>query len=291
MQTTTYNNDDEIEIDLQELFGLILHKLWMILLCGILAGAIGFAVSKFVITPMYESTTKVYILNKSDNSTVTYSDVQLGTQLTKDYAQLIKGRYVLESVAQTCNLDESYASFAGRVDVETISDTRIIAITVTDPDPAMAQYLANEIRKVASEHIKNVMDIQAVNVAEEANLPEAPASPSVKKWAAIGFLLGAFVCALIVVIRFLLDDTIKTSDDIEKYLGLSTLAMIPVMEDPAAAQKKRKHSRVQETREYREYREPEDRQNTQNDISEGDGEELVVEELEETPISETKEAK
>lgn len=288
MQTTTYTNDDEIEIDLQALFGLILHKLWMIVLCGILAGAIGFAVSKFVITPMYESTTKVYILNKTDSSNLTYSDLQLGTQLTKDYAQLIKGRYVLETVAQTCNLEESYGSFASRVDVETISDTRIIAITVTDADPVMAQYLANEIRKVASEHIKNVMDIQAVNVAEEANLPESPASPSVKKWTAIGFLLGAFLCALIVCIRFLLDDTIKTSDDIEKYLGLSTLAMIPIMEDPATAQKRRRHSKDPEPREYRE---PEERRPQPEPAATEEAEELVVEELEETPIPETKEAK
>lgn len=228
MQNT--NTEDVIEIDLQELLGLLLHWLWLILLCGFLTGIAGFMLSKFVITPQYQSTTKVYILNKQDNSTLTYSDVQLGTQLTKDYAQLIKGRYVLEQVIEICGLNEKYATFAKRVTVETLTDTRIIAITVEDEDPEMAQLLADEIRKVASEHIKNVMDIQAVNVAEEANLPEAPSSPSIAKWTGAGLLLGAFLCVMILVIRFLVDDTVKTSDDIEKYLGLSTLAMIPVME-------------------------------------------------------------
>lgn len=235
MQNT--NTEEVIEIDLQELVGLLLHRLWLVILCGIVAGAIGFAISNFAITPMYESTTKVYILNKQENSTLTYSDVQLGTQLTADYAQLIKGRDVLEQIIKTCGLTESYGAFAERVTVETLTNTRIIAITVEDEDPVMAQFIANEIRKVAAEHIKNVMDIQAVNVAEEANLPEAPSSPSVMKWTAIGALLGMFLCAMIVVIRFLVDDTIKTSEDIEKYLGLSTLAMIPII----GQEDKRKH--------------------------------------------------
>lgn len=235
MQNT--NVEDVIEIDLQELVMLLLHRVWLIILCGIVTGVIGFAISKFAITPMYESTTKVYILNKQDNNTVTYSDVQLGTQLTADYAQLIKGRDVLEPVIKTCGLTESYEAFAARITVQTLTNTRIIAITVEDADPVMAQFIANEIRKVAAEHIKNVMDIQAVNVAEEAYLPEAPSSPNVMKWTAIGALLGMFLCAMIVIIRFLMDDTIKTSEDIEKYLGLSTLAMIPII----GQEDKRKH--------------------------------------------------
>lgn len=242
------NNDDVIEIDLQELFGLFVHWMWLIAACGIVAGMIGFCFSKFVMIPRYESTTKVYILNKQDNSTLTYSDVQLGTQLTKDYAQLIKGRYVLEQVIETCGLEETYDSFSDRVNVETLTDTRIIAITVTDEEPARAQVLADEIRKVAAEHIKKVMDIQAVNVAEEANLPIEPSSPSILKWTAVGMLLGIFVCAMILVIRFLMDDTIKTSDDVEKYLELSTLAMIPIRMD-AEKQKGRKKKAGQESRE------------------------------------------
>ncbi len=227
MQNT--NAEDVIEIDLQEIIMLLVHKLWLIVLCGIVTGVLGFAISKFAITPMYESTTKVYILSKQNNNSITYSDVQLGTQLTADYAQLIKGRDVLEQVLKTCGMTDGYAAFAERVTVQTLTNTRIIAITVEDEDPVMAQFIANEIRKVAAAHIKNVMDIQAVNVAEEANLPESPSSPNVMKWTAIGALLGAFLCAMIVVIRFLMDDTIKTSEDIEKYLGLSTLAMIPII--------------------------------------------------------------
>lgn len=238
------STDDTIEIDLQELFGLLLHWLWLIILCGILTGSAGFGISKFVITPQYESTTKVYILNKQDSSTITYSDMQLGTQLTKDYAQLIKSRDVLEQVITTCGLTESYGTFSERVEVENIADTRIIAITVRDVEPSMAQFIANEIRKVAAEHIKDVMDIQAVNVAEEANLPSSPASPNIMNWTVAGTLIGICICAMILIARFLMDDTIKTSEDVEKYLELSTLAMIPIMEEPNSGKKTKKRNSV-----------------------------------------------
>ncbi len=106
-------NDDEIEIDLQELLGFLLHWLWMIVLCGVLTAAAAFMISSFVITPLYQSTTKVYILNKQENNNnITYSDVQLGTVLTKDYAQMITSRTVLEQVIDNCALQEDYEQLA-----------------------------------------------------------------------------------------------------------------------------------------------------------------------------------
>ncbi len=221
-------NNDVVEIDLMEIFGLMLHRLWLIILCAVAAG---YAVSRFVLTEEYESTTRIYVLNRQNDDTLTYTDVQLGTQLTKDFREIIKSRYVLEQVIDICGLADSSGSLASRVSVDTQTDTRIVTITVTDTDPARAQYIANELREAAAERIKSVMDIQAVNVVDEANLPTFPSAPSVTKWTAIGFLLGAFLCMAVVLIQFLLDDTIKTSDDIEKYLGLSTLGMIPMREE------------------------------------------------------------
>ncbi len=238
------NTEDIIEIDLKEIFIVLMNKLWLIVLCGIVAGVIGFCYSSFMITPMYRSTTKVYILNKQSGDNVTYSDLQIGTVLTKDYKELIKSRNVLEKVIQNCELNEKYGSLSARVEVEPVSDTRIIAITVEDPDPENARYLADEIRKVAAKHIEEVMDIEAVNVVDEANLPGGPSSPSVAKWTLLGFALGMCVCAGVFLLKYLLDDTIKTSEDVEKYLGLSTLAMIPIMEDEISATKKRKNSRL-----------------------------------------------
>jgi len=224
---------DEIEIDLREVFLILLGKFWLILLVGIFTGALAFGFSQFVIQPVYESTTQIYILNKQENNTVTYSDVQLGTQLTKDYAELIESRYVLESVIEELQLkainpEMDYEALLKKITVTTPTDTRILAITVSDTDPVLAMEIANSIREAAAVHIKNVMDIEAVNVVDTANLPTEKASPSVFKWTLIGGFIGAFLVMAIVLVWYLLDDTIKNSDDVERYLGLSTLALIPL---------------------------------------------------------------
>lgn len=230
---TRQNNNEEIEIDLREVFLLLASRLWIILSVGVFTALAGFAVSAFLVPPTYESTSKIYILNKQQENTVTYSDVQLGTQLTKDYAELIQSRLVLEKVIRELDLMEGgepmdYETMLKKVEVTTPTDTRILSITVTDQDPVLAMDLANSIREAAAVHIKNVMDIEAVNVVETANLPTRKAGPGILKWTLAGGAMGIFFVVAVVLLVFFMDDTIKTSDDVEKYLGLSTLALIPL---------------------------------------------------------------
>ncbi|HBA10073.1 protein-tyrosine kinase [Lachnospira eligens] len=224
----TNKSTDEIEINLGEIFALLLHKVWIIILAAVVCGAVGFLYSYFLITPQYQSTTKVYILNKQNSTSVTYSDVQLSTTLSKDYEQLVTSRYVIEGVIKQLNLDETYESLVGKVSATNTDDTRIIAITVINPDPQQAQKVANAVRDLAAQHITQVMDIEAVNVVDSANLPTSPVSPSVPKWTLIGAAIGIIIAVAVVVIQHLLDDSIKSSEDIEKYLGISTLALIPM---------------------------------------------------------------
>ncbi len=236
--------ENEVEINLMELVPFLIHWLWLLLVVGILTGAIGFAISSFAMTPMYQSTTKVYILSKSSqNDNVTYSDTQLATNLTKDFKEMIKSRYVIETVIEQYSLSESYETLAGNVSVSNTSDTRIIGINVKDSDPARAQYLANAIRDVAAIHLKNVMDLEAVNVVEEANLPTKPVEPSKKKYTMVGFAIGFVICGGILVLRYYLDDTIKTSEDVERYLDMTVLASIPVFEEEEST-KKKKHKKA-----------------------------------------------
>ena len=235
--------NDVIEIDLLEIFHILMGKFWLIFCTGMFCALIGFAFSYFVITPTYESTTKIYILNKNENASVTYSDVQLGTQLTKDYAELINSRYVLEEVIQELVIDAEYEDLLEAVEVTTPSDTRIVAITVTDTDPVQAMNIANCIREVASKHIQNVMDIEAVNVVETANMPTDKSGPSVIMWTIIGGAVGIFFLCAIILVQYLMDDTIKSSEDVERYLGLSTLALIPITSDKASGQKKKKRKK------------------------------------------------
>ncbi|MBQ6587561.1 MAG: protein-tyrosine kinase [Butyrivibrio sp.] len=234
------NRDDVLEINLGELFAVLLGRAFLIISAGVFFALAGLFLSKFVIHPEYESTTKIYILNKEENQTVTYSDVQISTQLTQDYAELIKSRRVLEEVIQRLHLtDMEYKDLYDVLKVDTPSDTRIVAITVRDEDPLMAMRIANCIREVASEHITNVMDIDAINIAETANVPTDKASPSVARWTVISGFIGAVVVAFFAILGYLLDDSIKSNDDVERYLGLSTLALIPLTTDEMEEKKKK----------------------------------------------------
>ena len=136
----------------------------------------------------------------------------------------------------------TYEQMKGKVSVTTPTDTRILAITVKDKDPVMAMKIANAIREAAAVHIMNVMDIQAVNVAETANMPMKKASPSALKNTFVGGILGIFIIIIIVMVRYMMDDTVKTPEDVEKYLQLSTLAVIPLNE--GETDKKRKKKKV-----------------------------------------------
>ena len=227
------NTDDVIEIDLFEVFGVLMRHIWAIIAFTLIFAIAGFAFSKFVLPEQFQSTTKIYILNKSDSvgSNVTLNDVQTSTQLTKDYAELITSRYVLETVMHNMNIaDMKYEDFKDKITVDTPTDTRIVSITVTDTSPKLAQQIANNVREVAAAHITKVMDIDAVNIVEDANLPEDKSAPSCSKWTIVAGLIGFLIMAALIIIRYVLDDSIKTSDDVEKYLGLSTLSLIPLDE-------------------------------------------------------------
>lgn len=243
MENQVTNNNDEIEIDLGEVFHLVISKLGVIILSGILLGVLSIIGTMLFITPKYESTTKIMVLNKQDNNTLTSADMQTSTQLTKDYAELIQSRTVLEGVIAQLNLDMTYKEMLNKVSCETSSDSRIVSISVTDEDPYTASEIANAVRDMAAEHIQSVMDIEAVNVVDTANIPNEKASPSLAKNGVIGGLLGVIIAMAAVIIIYLTNDTIKVEEDVERYLGLSVLGSIPFSEKESRSKKKKSRKR------------------------------------------------
>ena len=243
MENQVTNNNDEIEIDLGEVFHLVISKLGVIILSGILLGVLSIIGTMLFITPKYESTTKIMVLNKQDNNTLTSADMQTSTQLTKDYAELIQSRTVLEGVIAQLNLDMTYKEMLQKVSVETSSDSRIVSISVTDEDPYTASEIANAVRDMAAEHIQSVMDIEAVNVVDTANIPNEKASPSLAKNGVIGGLLGVIIAMAAVIIIYLTNDTIKVEEDVERYLGLSVIGSIPFSEKESRSKKKKSRKR------------------------------------------------
>lgn len=236
-------DNDEITIDLAELFGVLLSKLHIILLAGIFMALVAFVGTKLLITPQYTSVTKVYVFNKqSDNTGTTMTDLQTGTLLTKDYMELAKSRPVLEQVIAVLNLDITPSELRDMISVETPADTRILSISVQNPDPKQAKEIADAVRESVCIQITDIMNVDTVNTVEDGNLPTSPSSPNVMKNLVLGGMLGVILAIGIIVLIHILNDTIKTPDDVERHLGLNVLANIPIAEG-AKKSKKVKGSR------------------------------------------------
>ena len=222
---------DVIEIDILELIGVVLSKIWIVIVSTLVLGVAAYLICAFLIIPKYESTTKIYVINRQNSDALTYSDLQSGTQLTKDYQELVTSRPVLEEVRAELGLEVDNEKLKRAITVSVPTDTRIVSITAEDTDPYMARAIADSVRNSAAEHIANVMNTEAVNVVEEANLPTEISSPKIIRNTLIGAILGAFISVVIIVIIYILDDTIKNPDDVEKYLNLSVLGTIPVLDE------------------------------------------------------------
>ena len=244
MEQQNLQDNTDIEIDVLELFHVLLNKFWIILLAGIIAGLAFIGGTILFITPQYESTTKMYVLSKQDNNTLTQQDMQTSLSLTKDYAEMIQSRTVTEAVIAQLGLDMTHEQLVNKISVSNTTDTRIITISVLDKDPYMARDIANAVRDTAAEHIKNVMNSEAVNVVDEANIPAEKYSPSVSKNGLIGGVLGCMIAVAIILIRFIMNDTIQTAEDVERYLQLSTLGTIPLLQtDKKKKKRAKKHKR------------------------------------------------
>jgi capsular polysaccharide biosynthesis protein len=234
--------NDELTIDLGELFSVLWRKCYIIILAGIVTAFAAFAATQLLITPKYTSTTSMYMLSGSEGAGLTYNDLQTGTQLTQDYMELTKSRTVLEKVISTLNLDMTVEELNDSITTNNTENTRIMTIAVENEDPELARDIADALREAASNKIEEIMNIDAVNTIEEANLPSAPSSPSVMRNTAIGAMLGILISAGIIILIFILDDTIKTPDDVENYLGLNVLTSIPIQEGEEKAKKAKKRS-------------------------------------------------
>lgn len=225
------DNVQNEEIEIGHILSILWDKIMVIIATGIIVGLGAFLVAKFFITPQYESETKLYVLNRANDSATTLSDVQLSTQLTKDYKILVTSAPVMNEVIKELKLDMKASQLASSISVDTPSDTRVLQITVVSDDPYQAKKIADCVAKVSSQKICDIMKIEQVNVIEEGSLSEIPAFAVVQKWTIIGALAGIVLSAAVIVIKSMLDDTVKTTEDVEKYFELSTLAVIPISEE------------------------------------------------------------
>ncbi|QGX46825.1 Wzz/FepE/Etk N-terminal domain-containing protein [Streptococcus equinus] len=221
------NDNTSIEIDVLYLLRKLWSKKFFIVFVGLLVGTMALLGSVFFIKPKYSSTTRIYVVSRSSDTTLTNQDLQAGSYLVNDYKEVITSSEVLASVIDQEKLSMSAGELSGKITVTIPTDTRVISISVTDTDAQRACDIANTVREVAAEKIKAVTKVDDVTTLESATKASHPSSPNVKKNAAIGFLAGAFVAIVGILVAEVLDDRIRRPEDIEEVLGLTLLGVVP----------------------------------------------------------------
>ena len=190
-----------------------------------------------VLTPQYSSTAMMYILSKETTLT-SLADLQIGSQLTKDYKVIVTSRPVLEKVMENLGMDGGYRNLKGRITIDNPTDTRILNISVEDPDPQMAKAIVDEVATVSSEYIAEIMEMTPPKIIENGEIATTKSSPNVRKNTMLGGLVAIAVVCGIIVLRVIMNDTIRTEDDVEKYLGLTVLAAVPLKEEDGKQKRK-----------------------------------------------------
>lgn len=236
-----YEVNDEVEIDLKELFFELLNNWVMIAISTVLVAMIAFCISKFIIVPQYQSTSELYVVG-SANSIASLVDLQTGANLTNDYIVVVKGRPILEQVIENLELDETYQALSGKVTLNNPSNSRILQITVTDEDPNRAKAIADEIAVVSSDYIKTMMNQEKPTIISYGYADGAPVSPNIMMNTVLGAAIGAFLAMAIVIISYLLNDTIMSAEDIEHKLGMNVLGTLPLEQEEYDGKKTKKLS-------------------------------------------------
>ncbi len=219
--------DQEIEIDLLDLFGYYLSKLPLLILAVVVGAVIAGTVTVTMLPNKYTATSRMYMVSASSDSVVNLSDLNLGTSISSDYVELMMSRPVLEDVIEKLNLDYTYAQLCGMVNLSVVNNTRIVKIAVTSTDPTEAMNISNQIARTARQRLPKVMEAPTPSIAEEAVLPTGKSSPSLTKNVVIGAMLALIALLAVLTLLYLMDDTIKTAEDVEKMFGVMPLSVIP----------------------------------------------------------------
>lgn len=233
MANTTQNQSDSyVEIDLLEIFALLKKHIASIILVAIIFGVAGFFGTKLLITPQYEASVNMIVNTRAENTgTVSNDTINSAKNLVSTYAIIIKSNTVLNQVIDNLNLkDIDYDDLEEKVSVTAIDDTQVMRIAVQDPDPNLARRIVKEIARISPNEIVDAVEAGSCKVVSQVRVPEEPVSPSVVKNTAIAALLGAVLIIAIIVIKNLLENYIVDDNDVQKYLDLPVLGVIPEIE-------------------------------------------------------------
>jgi len=238
MDEKTIKQNEEVEVDLKRLLDALMRKAWALVLAAVLGAGAAFAGTLLFITPQYESSAMFYVNNGSlsiGNASLSLSagDINASRGLVDTYIVILGTRETLNDVIDYAGVDLTYKQLSGMISAAAVDDTEIFRVTVTHPDPQIAQQLADAIAHIFPKRIDSIIESTSAQVVDSAIVPSAPSSPNYTKNTVIGFLVGLVVVAAVVVIRELFDTSVRVEEDITRVCKHPVLAMVPDMTAPS----------------------------------------------------------
>lgn len=222
-------DSDVEEIDLLELFSLLLSK-WPILLIGLLIGAVLAGALTTLQTPIYQSSATLYVLNKTTTIT-SMADLQIGEALSKDFVVIATSKPVLDMAIEQVN--EANGTALTRVDVQKMvtvtnnAGTRLLTIAAQHPDPVIARDVAAAVAEATAIRMADIMKTDPPTTVEWAEISPKPMDNGLKRNVMVGALVGFLITAAAYGIPLLLDDAIRSVEDVERHLGTTVIGIIP----------------------------------------------------------------
>ena len=225
------NNQENqaVEIDVFATLKVLWKRKFSIILVALVFAIAAFGYSAFLAKKEYQSTSRIYVVSRQnqDNNALTNSDLQAGSYLVKDYREIILSQNVLSQAIEELKLDMTPAELLKKISVSVPTDTRILSITAKDGDPKEAARIANGLRNVAAEKIISVTKVSDVTTLDEAEVPQSPSSPNIRRNVLLGFVAGAGLMVVLLVVVEVLDDRVKKPEDVEELMGLPLLGVVP----------------------------------------------------------------
>lgn len=228
MQSAAMVDDDYDTIDLLEVLEVVRQHILIIVLVTVIAAVAGFSFSRFVMVPQYEASALMIVNTRQDTTAnVTSDQINSATKLVSTYSIIIKSDTVLQQVISNLGLTLTYDQLKERVTVSAVDDTQVMQITVRSDNPEWARQVCEQITTISPDVILESVEAGSVKLISQAAVTPEPVSPNVMRNTAIAAVLGLVTSIGIVVLRGLLDNKIKSEDDVRKYLDLPVVGVIP----------------------------------------------------------------
>lgn len=219
--------NDTREIDLLDLFHWLKKRFRLLLAACVISALTGALFTLLFVDVEYKASTRIYVLNRSSDAIIMASDYSVANYLVSDYTVLITGENVTNEVIEQLGLKMSASQLAKQISVSAIDSTRILQIEVVDTDPKRAADIANCTREISSRQIKEIMDVDAVNLVYEASVPQERSGPNLGKNTVLATFVGFVLTLGVMLIFYAVDDSLRTEEDVERFLGLRVLGVIP----------------------------------------------------------------